>query len=187
MKELYCAKDQGIRVVLRRSHSTKTIVGARRATTNHSDDLFNFQQKAQPSLRELTGGTGEERSGGVGLHQEKNCAREVIEKYRSGSIRKSRVFFNIISALLFVERTSGLYYIWSRRKRERWRGRERKETEKERKKGIRIRAWRTESGGRGANTKTERGNEAALGKKKSEIENGNNVPTDQRGWTVTSG
>lgn len=42
----------------------------------------------------------------------KNRAREVIEKYRSGSIRKSRVFFNIISALLLVERASGLYYVY---------------------------------------------------------------------------
>lgn len=48
----------------------------------------------------------------------KNRAREVIEKYRSGSIRKSRVFFsffffNIISALLCSRgaKTSGLYYI----------------------------------------------------------------------------
>lgn len=46
----------------------------------------------------------------------KNRAREVIEKYRSGSIRKSRVFFNIISALLFVwsERVGYIIYVYSR-------------------------------------------------------------------------
>lgn len=41
--------------------------------------------------------------------------------------------------------------------------------------------------GKGCEYKNERENEAALEKKKSETEHGNNVPTDQRGWTVTSG
>lgn len=63
-----------------------------------------------------------------------------------------------------------------------------KETERKKRTVIRIRARRAgEGAGKGCEYKNERGNEAVLEKKKSETEHGNNVPTDQRGWTVTSG
>lgn len=96
----------------------------------------------------------------------KNRAREVIEKYRSGSIRKSRVFFfNIISALLFAwsERVGYIIYIYSRdRGRRIERGKKgvgKKETERKKRTVIRIRArqagGRAGVRGRDANTKTK--------------------------------
>lgn len=99
----------------------------------------------------------------------KNCAREVIEKYRSGSIRKSRLFFfffNIISALLFAwsERVGYIIYVYSRdRGRRIERGEKRdgaKKRQSEKKRTvIRIRARRegrrTGVRGRDANTKTK--------------------------------
>ena len=44
-RESYCARDQGMRVVLSFAFD-KDSSGT---TTNHTEDLFNFQQKAQPS------------------------------------------------------------------------------------------------------------------------------------------
>lgn len=82
----------------------------------------------------------------------KNRAREVIEKYRSGSIRKSRVFFNIISALLLVERASGLYYIHIRRDRRR-----RVAAGKKRKKREQERLERQRESERGKEERRERG------------------------------
>lgn len=65
---------------------------------------------------------------------------------------------------------------------------EKRDRAKKKRTVIRIRARRAgEGAGKGCEYKNERGNEAVLEKKKSETEHGNNVPTDQRGWTVTSG
>lgn len=119
----------------------------------------------------------------------KNRAREVIEKYRSGSIRKSRVFFNIISALLLVERASGLYYIHIRRDRRRQvvagKKRERgkreneregkesdrekvrgREPERERKVGDTYKSGAGGDGAEGCEYKNERGNEAVAREEK---------------------
>lgn len=97
----------------------------------------------------------------------KNRAREVIEKYRSGSIRKSRVFFfNIISALLFAwsKRVGYIIYVYGRNRGRRIeRGKKKgwgKKRQSEKKRTvIRIRAKqadrRTGVRGRDANTKTK--------------------------------